>query len=78
MQTTATAAAAAKKASLIGICQAVGEGFGFNPDFLRVALAVMLLVNPGYVLIVYGILGVTVLASRLLVREPRPAAQHGI
>ncbi len=78
MQTTA-AATAAKKASLIGICQAVGEGFGFNPDFLRVALAVMLLVNPGYVLIVYGILGVTVLASRLLVREPRrPAAPRGI
>ncbi len=78
MQTTDTAAAR-KKASLIGICQAVGDGFGFNPDFLRIALAVMLLVNPVYVLVVYGILGVTVLASRLLVREPRrPATPHGI
>lgn len=75
MQTPDETAAARKKASLIGVCQGVGEGLGFNPDFLRVALAVMLLVNPEYTLIVYAILGVTVLASRLLVREPRRVAE---
>ena len=63
--------AARKKASLLGVCQAVGEGLGFNPDLLRAALAVSLIVDPEYTLIVYGILAVTVLASRLLVREPR-------
>jgi phage shock protein PspC (stress-responsive transcriptional regulator) len=71
--THAEAAPAAKKASLIGVCQAVGDGLGFNADFLRVALAISLIVKPEYTLIVYGILAVTVLASRLLVREPRRA-----
>ena len=71
--------AARKKASLLGICQAVGEGLGFNPDFLRIALAISLVVKPEYTLVVYGILGVTVLASRLLVREPRRIREaHGI
>ena len=48
--------AARKQASLIGVCKAVGEGLGFNPDFLRIALAISLIVKPEYTLIVYGIL----------------------
>jgi phage shock protein PspC (stress-responsive transcriptional regulator) len=60
-----------KGESLIGICQAVGDDFGFNPDFLRVVLAVMLLVNAEAVLVAYGIMGVAVLASRLVTRWPR-------
>ena len=66
--------AARKKASLIGVCLRVGEGLGFNPDLLRIALAISLIVNPVYTLIVYGILAVAVLASRILVREPRRVA----
>ncbi|MGN6122161.1 MAG: PspC domain-containing protein [Sphingomonas oligoaromativorans] len=65
--------AARKQASLIGVCKAVGEGLGFNPDFLRIGLAISLIVKPEYTLIVYGILAVTVLASRVLVRAPRGA-----
>ena len=69
MQHPETRTAVRKKDYLIGICHALGEDFGFNPDYLRIALAVMLLVNAEVTLIAYGITGVLVLASRLLTRH---------
>lgn len=65
MQTTDARPTAAQKDNLFGICHAVGEAFGFNPVFLRVALAVLLLFNPEAMLIVYGTAGLAVLASRV-------------
>ncbi len=74
MQDPEIRAATPKKASLFGICQAFGDDFGFNPDYLRVLLAIMLLVNPVATLAAYAIAGMAVLASRLLVRRPASSA----
>jgi phage shock protein PspC (stress-responsive transcriptional regulator) len=59
---------------LFGVCAAVGEDFGFDPLYLRVAFAVALLFALEAVLLVYAGLGLVVLASRLLFPEPRPVA----
>ncbi len=52
--------------TFLGVCQAIGQDFGFNPDWLRVVFASALLFNPTLVLGIYGALAVVVLASRLL------------
>jgi len=65
--------AAAHQDNMIGICHAIGTDFGFNPLYLRIALAVMLLFDPVAMLVTYGAAGLLVLASRLLVRA-RPRA----
>jgi phage shock protein PspC (stress-responsive transcriptional regulator) len=59
--------------TILGVCEGLGEDFGFNPIYLRVAFAVPLIINPLATLGVYAALGVVVMLSRLLVREPRPA-----
>ena len=64
----------ARDHTLLGICEALGEDFGFNPLFLRVPLAVCLLLNPWAVAATYAALGLLVLVSRLLIPNPRPAA----
>ena len=69
MQHSETHRPAAKKESLFGICQAIGDDFGFNPDILRVTLAVLLLADPKITIIAYGLAGVVVLASRLATRQ---------
>jgi phage shock protein PspC (stress-responsive transcriptional regulator) len=55
----------ARDDTLLGICQGLGEDFGFNPLWLRLALGASLLWNPPAVLAVYAGLGVLVLFSRL-------------
>ncbi len=74
MQDPDAPAIAPKKDNLLGICHAIGQDLGFNPDYLRVLLAIMLLVNAEATLIAYGLAGVAVLASRLLTRRPASAA----
>jgi phage shock protein C len=58
--------------TFFGICQSIGEDFGFNPNWLRLAFGVSLLLNPMAVIGTYFALGVLVLFSRLVVRNPRP------
>jgi phage shock protein PspC (stress-responsive transcriptional regulator) len=60
--------------TMFGICQAIGEDFGFSPNWLRVGFAIALFFAPVSVIIAYFALGVVVLVSRLLVRGPRKAA----
>ena len=71
-------AATARKDNLLGICHAIGEDFGFNPFWLRLALAVGIIAWPEIVLSFYAVLGAAVLASRLLTRgkaaTKRPSA----
>lgn len=72
--------------TFLGVCQAIGDDFGFNPIFLRLAFALPLLYAPVTTLAAYFALGVVVLASRLLSPNPRqrkveseapaPAAQN--
>ncbi len=59
--------------TFFGVCQALGDDFGFNPVYLRIALGVSLLLSPTLVLGGYAIAGIAVAASRLLVPEPGAA-----
>ena len=68
----------ARNDTLLGICQAIGEDLGFNPTYLRVALAVTVFFNFGAAVAVYLAAGVVVLASRLLYRSPRKLAPQPV
>ncbi|WP_294197430.1 PspC domain-containing protein [uncultured Sphingomonas sp.] len=61
-----TTAPVAPRDNLFGVCAALGEDFGFNPMWLRLAFAVALLFSLETVLMTYAALGVIVLVSRLL------------
>ena len=52
--------------TILGVCEAIGEDFGFNPTFLRVPFAASVLYSPMWAVIAYFALGALVLASRLL------------
>lgn len=52
--------------TILGICEALGQDFGFNANWLRVALCAALYFSPAAVIGTYLGLGVIVLASRLL------------
>jgi phage shock protein C len=64
----------ARDHTLLGICEALGEDFGFNPLLLRVPFAALLLWNPAVVLGTYAALGLLVLVSRRLIPNPRTAS----
>jgi phage shock protein C len=57
--------------TFLGVCQALGEDFGFNPVFLRIAFAAPLIFAPVLVIEIYLGLGVVVLLSRLLAPRPK-------
>ncbi len=50
--------------TLFGVCEALGEDFGFNANYLRVALAAALIWAPVAVLATYVVAGLLVAASR--------------
>lgn len=52
--------------TILGVCEAIGEDFGFNPVLLRVPFAASVLWSPTYAILAYLVLGAFVLASRLL------------
>ena len=58
--------------TILGVCEAIGEDFGFNPVFLRIPFAAMVVVNPLWAIGGYFALGAGRAASRLLF--PRPKA----
>lgn len=60
--------------TIFGACEGIGEDFGFNAQYLRVALGVMMFWNPVAALGTYGALAVTVFVSRKLFPTPRVAA----
>jgi phage shock protein PspC (stress-responsive transcriptional regulator) len=53
--------------TMLGVCEALGEDFGFNPLYLRLVLGVCLLWQPIGVIAVYLGLGVVVAISRFAV-----------
>lgn len=63
----------ARDDTLFGVCQALGEDFGFNPFYLRLALGVILLWNPVAVIGAYLAAAMFVSLIRLLVPNPRLA-----
>jgi phage shock protein PspC (stress-responsive transcriptional regulator) len=64
----------ARADTLLGICEALGEDFRFNPIYLRLALALGLFWSPVAVIGAYLGMGVIVLLSRLIAPNPRLAA----
>jgi phage shock protein C len=53
--------------TILGVCQALGEDFGFNPLWLRIVFGVLLLWQPLGVIAVYLAAGVLVALTRLLI-----------
>lgn len=60
--------------NILGVCEGIGEDFGFNPVWLRVPFAASVLLSPTWAIVAYFALGAVVLASRLLFPRPRAAA----
>lgn len=59
--------------TILGVCEAVGEDFGFNPVLLRIPFAAMVLYSAVWAIGGYFALGAVVLASRLLFPESNGA-----
>jgi phage shock protein PspC (stress-responsive transcriptional regulator) len=59
--------------TILGVCEAIGEDFGFNPIFLRIPLAASVIWNPLIAIGTYFGLGAVVLVSRLLFPKPKAA-----
>ena len=59
--------------TFFGVCEGLGEDFGIHPNFLRVVLAGAMFWNPLIAAAVYAAAGLIVLATRLIVPEPKPA-----
>jgi phage shock protein PspC (stress-responsive transcriptional regulator) len=59
--------------TILGVCEAVGEDFGFNPVLLRIPFAVGVLWNPLITFAAYFALGAVVLASRYLFPRTKQA-----
>ena len=57
--------------TILGVCEAIGEDFGFNPVFLRIPLAVCVIWSPLVAFGTYFALGGVVLLSRLLFPRPK-------
>ena len=62
---------------IFGVCEALGDDFGINPHWLRAALIPLLVWQSLWTLAGYALLGLIVLAARLIlpdVRKPAVAA----
>jgi len=71
MQAAVQPSLIARDDTFLGVCQALGEDFGFNPVYLRIAFGLPLIFSPTAVLATYFGLGAIVLLSRLLAPRPR-------
>jgi len=50
--------------TILGVCEAIGQDLGFNPNWLRVPFAALILWNPEVIIASYLLLGVVVAAAR--------------
>ena len=60
--------------TIMGVCEAIGEDFGFDPVILRIPLATSVIWNLPIAFAPYFGLGLIVLASRLLFPKPKASA----
>jgi phage shock protein PspC (stress-responsive transcriptional regulator) len=60
--------------TILGVCEAIGEDFGFHPNWLRVAFAAAIYVNPIAVIATYLALGLVVAVSRFLFPKAKASA----
>jgi len=59
--------------TILGVCEAVGEDFGFNPVLLRIPFAASVIYSPTLAIGTYLALGLVVMASRLLFPKAKVA-----
>ena len=64
--------------TILGVCEAIGEDFGFNPAWLRIPLAASVLIDPVIAIGTYFALGGAVLLSRLLFPKPVVSASDAV
>ena len=57
--------------NILGVCEAIGEDFGFNPVVLRIPFAALVLWSPLIAIAAYFALGAVVLLSRLVFPKPK-------
>ena len=50
--------------TILGVCEAIGQDFGFNPTWLRIAFCLPVFWNPAAVVVAYMVLGVVVAGTR--------------
>lgn len=74
MEAAAPTALIRRDDTFLGICQAIGEDFGFNPVWLRLLFALPVMFAPVATLGAYLGLGAIVLISRLLAPRPKRKA----
>lgn len=60
--------------TLFGVCEGLGEEFGFNPNWLRIPFAAGVLWNPVAIIGIYVALGAVFALSRWIYPRPRAAA----
>ena len=60
--------------TILGVCEAIGEDLGFNPNWLRLAFAASFYFNPAMVVGTYLALGAVVAVTRWLYPKPQAAA----
>ena len=61
--------------TLLGVCEAIGQELGFNPTWLRVVFAALLMWNPEVIVATYLGLGIIVAITRwVLADRPSKAA----
>jgi len=60
--------------TILGVCEAIGEDFGFNPVLLRIPFAASVLYSPLWAVVAYFAVGALVLASRLLFPKAKTEA----
>ena len=57
--------------TILGVCEAIGQDFGFNPLWLRLAFIAPLFFAPLWTFVAYLGLGVVVATTRWLVRDKK-------
>ena len=60
--------------TILGVCEAIGEDFGFNPTLLRIPFAASVLYSPMWAIVAYFAVGALVLTSRLLFPKAKVVA----
>ena len=62
--------------TILGVCEAIGEDFGFNPVLLRIPFAASVIYSPLLSIGTYLALGLVVLASRWFFPKVTPASEQ--
>ena len=66
----------AREDTLLGVCHAIGEDFGFNPLYLRILFAIVLFLSPIGAFAGYAVLGAIVAFSRWMAPAPVRAEEQ--